>query len=75
MYNWSVDTRELKKDKKKFAIWRLEQLVNWGLGSEKLNDFLLRKYWKNLFLDPAKKRYLEFLLWPKKCEKNLLAKS
>ena len=25
MYNWSVDTTELKKDKRKYAIWNLEQ--------------------------------------------------
>lgn len=64
MYNWSVDTMELKKDKKKYAIWRLEQMVNFGLGKEKLDKLKLKKYWKDLHLDPKKKKYLELLLWP-----------
>lgn len=66
MYNWSVDTKELKKDKKQYIIWRLEQLINFGLGEEKINQSELKKYWNLLNLDPSKKRYLSFLLWPQK---------
>ncbi|MEK7211443.1 MAG: hypothetical protein AAB731_02320 [Patescibacteria group bacterium] len=66
MYNWSVDTKELKKDKNKYAVWRLEQLVNFGLGGEKFNKSQLKKYWPLLDLDPKKKKFLSFLLWPKK---------
>ncbi|TAN33828.1 hypothetical protein EPN28_01140 [Patescibacteria group bacterium] len=66
MYNWSVDTKQLKKDKKQYAIWRLEQLVNFGLGKEKLSKIQLKKYWPQLHLDPKKKRFLSFLLWPSK---------
>ena len=65
MYNWSTDTKELKKDKKKYAIWRLEQLVNFGLGREKLSKKDLKKNWADLDLDAAKKKYLKMLLWPK----------
>jgi hypothetical protein len=65
MYNWSTDTKELKKDKKKYAIWRLEQLVNFGLGQEKLSKKDLKKNWSDLDLDAAKKKYLKILLWPK----------
>ena len=36
MKNWSTDTKKLKKNKDKFAIWKLEQLVNFGLGKEKI---------------------------------------
>jgi len=36
MYNWSVDTKQLKKDKKKYTVWRLEQMVNFGLDGKKL---------------------------------------
>jgi len=31
MKNWSTDTTELKKDKAAYAIWRCEQLINYGL--------------------------------------------
>lgn len=65
MYNWSVDTIELKKDKKKYAVWRLEQMVNFGLGGEKLNRRELKKYWPLLNLDEKRKKFLFMLLWPK----------
>lgn len=65
MYNWSVDEKELKKDKKQYAIWKLEQMVNFGLGGETLNREELKKYWKFLKLDPDKKKYLKMILWPK----------
>ena len=65
MYNWSVDTTELKKDKRKYAIWNLEQMVNFGLGGKKISREKLKKYWKILDLDPNKKNYLKMILWPK----------
>lgn len=58
MYNWSVDEKKFKKENPKgYQIWRLEQMINWGLGGEKLDKRLLHKYWSKLFLDPFKKRY------------------
>lgn len=67
MYNWSVDEELMKKeDPEGYQIWRLEQMINWGLGHEKLDARLTRKHWKRLFIDPEKKRYLESLLWPRK---------
>ncbi len=65
MYNWSIDTTELKKDKKQYTIWRLEQIVNFGLGGKKINCEEIKKYWKVLDLDCNKKKYLRILLWPK----------
>lgn len=62
MRNWSTDTTELKKDKKQYAIWRLEQMVNFGLEGKKINRIELKKYWEMLYLDPNKKRYLAMLL-------------
>ena len=65
MYNWSVDEEAMKKaDPEGYEIWRLEQLINYGLGGEKLNEEQVKKYWDRLYLDPAKKDYLSFLLWP-----------
>ncbi|MFH1838364.1 MAG: hypothetical protein ABH808_02640 [Candidatus Kuenenbacteria bacterium] len=66
MYNWSVDTTELKKDKKKYTIWKLEQMVNFGLGKDKIDRKELKKYWPFLNLDEKRKKFLSMLLWPKR---------
>lgn len=66
MHNWSVDTKELKKDPKRFAIWRLEQLINFGTDGEKISEEDLRRYWDELTLDQAKRQFLGFLLWGEK---------
>ena len=66
MYNWSIDEKSLKKNKGKYTIWKIEQMVNFGLNNERLNSKELKKFWKKLYLDPIKKKYLEFLLWPTK---------
>ena len=66
MRNWSTDTTELKKDKKQYAIWRLEQMVNFGLGRQKINRQELKKYWKIIRIDHNKKQFLKMILWPKR---------
>lgn len=67
MYNWSVDEKAFKKaDPKGYQIWRIEQMINWGLGNGKLDEKFVRKHWNKFFMDPPTRRYLEFLLWPKK---------
>lgn len=66
MYNWSVDEKTFKKtDPQGYKLWRLEQMINWGLGGEKVNEYLVRKHWNKLFMDTQTRKYLEFLLWPK----------
>lgn len=62
MYNWSVDEKKLKKYPEKYTIWKLEQLINFGLGNEKLDENKIRKYLNRLDIDNDKKRYLKFLL-------------
>lgn len=62
MYNWSTDTTELKKDANTYAIWKLEQMVNFGLSDEKLDTILLKKYFDILLLDSSRKAFLSFLL-------------
>jgi len=67
MYNWSVDVKKFKKaDPEGYKIWKLEQMINYGLGEEKLDEKLVRKYWKKFYMDDLTRRYLQFLLWPKK---------
>lgn len=65
MYNWNIDITELKKDPEKYAIWKLEQMINYGLCGEKLDANLLKKYWNSLNIDPQKRKTLLFLLWNK----------
>ncbi len=63
MYNWSTDEKELKKDPERYAVWQLEQMVNFGLHGKKLNESLLKKYWSKLSLDPARRRFLGLLIY------------
>lgn len=65
MYNWSTDIKTLKKYPEKYTIWKLEQLINFGLDGEKLKLSELKKYWNKLNIDPLYKKYLHFLVWQK----------
>lgn len=58
MKNWSTDTTELEKDPEKFSIWRLEQLINFGLDDEKIDLNELRKYWDVIHIDPYARKFL-----------------
>lgn len=67
MYNWSIDTKRLKKDKQRYEIWKLIQSINYGSDNQRLSKKKLIKAWpviKNK-LDPYKKRALEYLIWGK----------
>jgi len=68
MYNWSVDEKKFKRENpREYKIWRMEQLINYGLDGEKLEPREIKKNWSQLAdkLDPYKKRLIEFLLWGK----------
>ncbi len=67
MYNWSTDTKKLKKNPEKYAVWKLEQMINFGLDGEKLDKEKVKEMWDNIKgnLDPYKKRAIEYLLWGK----------
>ena len=62
MKHWSVDTTALEKEPDAYAIWRLEQAVNFGLRDGKINAVELKKYWDRLDLDPQKKKFLALIL-------------
>ncbi|PJA41258.1 hypothetical protein CO178_00610 [candidate division WWE3 bacterium CG_4_9_14_3_um_filter_34_6] len=64
MKNWSTNTKRLKKNLNDYAIWKLEQKINFGLDGEKLPEKDLRKYFNGLSVDPLKKLFLKQLLWP-----------
>ena len=62
MYNWSTDTKELKKHPDKYKIWKLEQMINFGLNGKKLKEFELNKYFNKLEIDPHRRKFLKLLL-------------
>jgi len=62
MKNWSVDIKKLKKNKRKYSIWKLEQMVNFGLGGKKIKKSQIKKYWKILNIDPAKRKFLSLFI-------------
>ncbi|MDO8657922.1 MAG: hypothetical protein Q7K55_04230 [Candidatus Levybacteria bacterium] len=69
MFNWNVDEEKFKKENpKEYRLWRLTQLINYGLDEgEKLNRKEVKKAWPKIKddLDPYKARLIEFLLWGK----------
>jgi hypothetical protein len=60
MYNWSTDEKKLSGDALK--IWRLEQMINFGLNGEKLPESDLKRLWSKLNLDKSKATFIQFLL-------------
>ena len=68
MLNWNVDEARFKKeDPEGYKLWRLTQLINYGLDGEKLKADEVKRAWPKIeeHLDPYIKRYLEYLLWGK----------
>jgi len=62
MYNWTVDINKLKRNKEKYEIWKMEQMINFGLNEEKINKKKLKRFWNKLQLEPARKLFLKLLL-------------
>lgn len=63
MRNWSTDIETLKKDPEAFAVWKLEQQVNFGLDGEKIQESDLRKHWDHIQIDPSRRAFLNVLLY------------
>ena len=60
MYSWTVDTLNLKKDSGKYTIWKLEQLINFGLNGKMIDAKELIKYWKEIKIDLRRRKLLSF---------------
>jgi len=66
MINWSTDEKKFKKENpKEYKLWRLTQLINYGLDGEKLQLSEVKKSWKSLSgkIDGSTKSYLRYLIW------------
>lgn len=68
MYNWSTDEKKFEReDSEGYRLWRLKQLINYGLAGEKLSKKEIKKYWPKLkeMIDPEERMLIEFFLWGK----------
>jgi len=63
---WDYTKKEYKKQAEKDVIWRLERLINFGLGKKKIKRKLLEKYIDKLKIPENRRAFLELLLWNKK---------
>ena len=66
MLNWNVDEKKFREeDPEGYRLWRLTQLINYGLDGEKLDREEVKKAWPKIKddIDPYKRRLVEFLLW------------
>ena len=62
MKNWSTNTKKLRRNKDKFTIWKLEQLINFGLGKKKIKKSELKKYWNIIDIDSSKRKFLALFI-------------
>ena len=68
MINWNTDEKRLKKNHpEEYKLWRLTQLINYGLEGEKLDEEEVRAAWPKIKdrLDPDKQKVIEFFVWNK----------
>ncbi|OGK38911.1 hypothetical protein A3F34_02050 [Candidatus Roizmanbacteria bacterium RIFCSPHIGHO2_12_FULL_44_10] len=62
MRNWSTDTSKFDKNSSKFIIWKLEQLINFGLHGDLIDTQQLHTFLPSLTIDPSRRKFLELLL-------------
>ena len=62
---WDYDQTEYNKQRQKDVRFRLERLINYGLGEERLNKELLKKHIGELKIPDERRVFLELLLWDK----------
>lgn len=63
---WDYDKIEYDKQAAADPIWRLERLINYGLGDEKIDKKLLKKFLPKLRISDNRRNFLELLLWNKR---------
>ena len=62
MHNWDYPKHtDMPKDEK----WRLERLLQYGIGNEKINRAVLEQNFNTLHIPDHTKAFLELLLWNK----------
>ena len=69
MINWNTDEKTFKKKyPKEYKLWRLTQLINYGLDGEKLDEKEVKRAWPKIKdrLDPDRRKTIEFFVWGRK---------
>jgi hypothetical protein len=61
--HWSVDEQTLRKDPETYAIWKLEQRINWGIGELIMKRVDLLKFWEKIDIDPWRRKALALTLF------------
>ena len=66
MKNWNTDKFSFKSADER-QIWEFSQLINYGLGKQRLSIQKLKSVWKKLEpnLDRQRARMLKYLIWGK----------
>ena len=66
MVNWSTDEVKFKKkNPREYKLWRITQLINYGLDGEKLVLSEVKNSWEYIKskIDEPTKNYLQYLIW------------
>jgi len=62
---WDYTKTEYEKQAAADPIWKLERLINYGLGEEKIDRELLKRFLPKLRIPENRRDFLELLLWNK----------
>ena len=66
MINWNTDEKALQENfPKAYKLWRVVQLINYGLEGEKLNMKFIRMHWDSIKdrLESNRRKTLEWFIW------------
>ncbi|MEK7100186.1 MAG: hypothetical protein AAB872_00040 [Patescibacteria group bacterium] len=78
MVNWSTDEKKFKKSNpKEYKLWRIIQLINYGLDGEKLILSEVKNSWEYIKnkIDEPSKNYLQYLIWGNQQSSTMTNKS
>lgn len=64
--SWDYSPKEYEKQAQADERWRLERLINYGLGGEKLRRDSLERHLAHLNIPEERREFLELLLWGRK---------
>jgi len=63
---WDYTETEYAKQAAADEVWRLERLINYGLGGEKLDREATKRALPLLKIPDERRAFLELILWDKK---------
>jgi len=63
--HWDYTDAEFNKQAASDPVWRLERMIIYGLGNQKLDRRLLERYLPQLNIPQNRRAFLELLLWNK----------